>query len=300
MEAKIYIDILFLINLCMNYFLLWITSILSKRRGKLVRLFFSSLIVSMIYCLSIFFGWMQWIFGPLGSVFLMSIGVWVAFCPKGWRDFGNLFCMITIVSLAIGGICMAFFFASGYTDFIGRGISITIRYFPFKILIATTSICYVGVKCFKGWIEAHITNQKNYCTTVIKVNGKEIAMQMLIDTGNGLKDPFTGGDVIIASFSAMQEVFSLETKKIFLQQTLKQSELAEYILQKEKEISFRFIPFSSVGKEHGLLLTFRPEQVTIMTGNAKVERTDVIVGIYSGDFSGYCGLVNPDTLQNYT
>jgi stage II sporulation protein GA (sporulation sigma-E factor processing peptidase) len=298
MEAKIYIDILFLINLCMNYFLLWMTSILAKRRKKLLHLFGSSMMISIIYCLPFFFERMKWVHSPFGAMVLLWIGVKIAFCPKGWREFCNLFCMTAIVSLAIGGICMAFFFAKGYGDMLGRGITTTIRHFPFKILIATTSICYVGIKCFQGWLEAHMINQKDYCTTIVRVKGKEITMQMLIDTGNGLKDPFTGNDVVIASFSAMQELFSRETKRIFLQKTMNESELAEYILQEEREIPFRFIPFSSVGKKHGLLLTFRPEQVTIITAKKKVERTDVMVGIYDGQFSGYCGLVNPDTIQN--
>lgn len=300
MIAKIYVDVLFCINLFMNFFLLWIVSVLSKKKSGFIRKLFSSFVLSFLYCMTFFFPHMTILYSIPGCFCLLSIGIGIAFKPKSWKEFASLLCMSYGVSFAVGGVCMAIFFLTGYSKLIGEGMYFTIKHFPFKVLLASTGVCYIVLKIGKEWIEANITNHRDFCTTIIQSKGKEISVRMLVDTGNGLKDPFTGHDVIIASFSAIQELFSQEIRSMFFQEKIDETEFAEYIIQKERSIPFRFIPFSSVGKEHGLLLTFRPEKVTLIMGKSTLERRDIIIGVYRGDFHGYYGLVNPDTLQRYS
>lgn len=60
---------------------------------------------------------------------------------------------------------------------------------------------------------------------------------------------------------------------------------------------FRIIPFSSLGKENGILIGFRPDYVEVWNKQNKREYREVIVGICNKKLSPnnrYKALLNPD------
>ena len=63
--------------------------------------------------------------------------------------------------------------------------------------------------------------------------------------------------------------------------------------------SFKFIPFSSLGNENGMLVGFKPDYIKIY-GEEENVRTDVIIGIYDGKLTKtnkYTSLVGLNILK---
>ena len=74
----------------------------------------------------------------------------------------------------------------------------------------------------------------------------------LVDTGNTLKDPITGQDILVVSAALAQELAGLS-----------QWELCNPVLAVERHTGLRLIPFHAVGVSGGLLVGKKFEKVTV-------------------------------------
>ncbi len=71
-------------------------------------------------------------------------------------------------------------------------------------------------------------------------------------------------------------------------------------LNQEYLSKFRLIPFSSIGKQNGLLLGFKPDFVEIEIDDNKKKIDNIIIGIYDKSITKnkeYTGLVGLDILE---
>ena len=98
-----------------------------------------------------------------------------------------------------------------------------------------------------------------------------------------MKDPITGASVIVVERAKLEEIIE---KNIL--DNLQNIITGEYqVLENEEYISkFRLIPFSSLGKQNGMLLGFKPDFI--------------VIGIYEKSITKnqeYTGLVGLDILD---
>ena len=291
MEVTIYGDILFVINFCMDFLILWITAVLEKNNISYKRIFLGSFFLSFVYCSALIFRTMSFFCHGVGGMLLFVLGIEITFFPKTIKKLLQYFLIGNITAFAVGGVATAIFFATGMA---GNTMTWKTEHISVKILIATICFFYILIKLYKNWIKMNIINRKNYCTVLLKQKEIQIPLRMLIDTGNSLKDPFSGNDIAVAAFPAITNLFSKEIQYYFFKEYQNQQIFYEYVLQNEKTLPLHFVPFSSLGKENGLLLVFQPEILEI-EGNTK---KNISIGIYCGSFSGgYDGLVSPDMLK---
>ena len=132
---------------------------------------------------------------------------------------------------------------------------------------------------------------------ILDINGKKVNIHAIIDSGNLLKDPITGASVIVVERAKLEEIIE---KNIL--DNLQSIITGEYqVLENEEYISrFRLIPFSSLGKQNGMLLGFKPDfaEVEIDWINRKLE--NIVIGIYEKSITKnqeYTGLVGLDILD---
>lgn len=82
----IYLDVVLLENLCMNYIILYATGFLYKTKRKIIRLLLASLI-GAVYAVLSYLQILE-IYSNLGLKILLSIGmVYLAFAPKTRKSF---------------------------------------------------------------------------------------------------------------------------------------------------------------------------------------------------------------------
>lgn len=122
-----------------------------------------------------------------------------------------------------------------------------------------------------------------FCNIKVYNDGNEQKVKAMIDTGNLLKDPITNSPVIIIEKNSLNNILPEEilqsTKKIINGEYEFNEKYFKYASR------FRVLPFSSLGKQNGLLLGFKVDRVETEINDEEITRNDVIVGIYDKKLS---------------
>ena len=102
-------------------------------------------------------------------------------------------------------------------------------------------------------------------------------MNALLDTGNALCEPFSGAPVIVAEYEKLLPILPEALKE-----ACQLGETAvEQISDERIRGRIRVIPFSSLGKEHGMLIGFRPDKAWLLENEKILDAGAVVIGIYT-------------------
>ena len=303
MRLKIYIDVLFFINFIMDIFLFWITAGLSKMKIKPLRLILGSFACALLYCLLLMLPSLQRLHNFIGSLLLLSVGLWITFRPKKFIQFLKLMVFAHIGSFALGGILMMLFYYTSIGGILGNIRSIRIGEFSLKLLLCSTAGLYVLFRLGRGWISSHIINQRKFLGIQLFFDGKEVYLTALIDTGNELKEPCSGAPVVLAEFSQIKDFFPEEIQLLFYE---KKELTMEHMIALAGDAAItkrlRLIPFSSLGKKNGMLLGFQADKAEIyMAGRNNIPIERIMIGIVTDNLSAskeYNALVSPSLFQS--
>ncbi len=291
----IYVDIVLLENLCMNYIILFGTAYIIKIKVKHIRILLASLIGAVYAVLA--YAEVFPIYANLITKIILSICMtYIAFNPKKLKGLIKELILFYLVSFALGGCAFALLYIVRPQDiFMKNGVYIGT--YPLKIAllggITGFVITYVAIKIVK----TRITKNEIIYKAIIKIEEQEIEINVLLDTGNMLKDPISGDAVIMVEKNKLYKILPnemLDNTNKFLGGEFENAESLEY----RKRI--RFIPFTSVGKQNGMLLGIKPDLVKIITDVDEIVNEKTIIGVYEKTFSKYgkySGLIGLDILE---
>ena len=135
-----------------------------------------------------------------------------------------------------------------------------------------------------------------YCNIKVSINSKYTYINAIIDTGNFLREPITKAPVVVIESSALVDI------------------IPEYILNnidaiinggnidlREYAFKIKIIPFTSLGKENGILIGIKADSVTVELEEETTNINNVIIGIYNGVLSKngkYKALIGLDLVEN--
>jgi len=295
----LYADILFFINLIMNYFVLWVVSKLSGRKIKVRWLVLGASIMALFYTLLIAIEWFRFLNVAVSSVVILSMGVVAAFHPRGVKAFLKLMMVAYCISFAIGGLGMALIFLTDLphavyhiaTDW--EGFARTISW---QLALVGMVISYVLIKLVLKMIENHSLKRQMLCHVQVFMGEKGASFEALVDTGHSLKEPLSQCPVIIAEFEHVKAFLPDGLKVLFYEK--KEDNLAEILQETAFYNRIRLIPFTSLGRANGMLIGFRPDRV--MVEGAKTPPEDVVIGIYNAKLchdGKYQGLMSPELVS---
>ncbi len=94
----------------------------------------------------------------------------------------------------------------------------------------------------------------DYLPVTITHGGKTVELTALADTGNSLKDPLSGRPVIVVDARIAQKLTNLTCPQL--------DHPMETIMAGEHK-GLRLVPYSSVGKQAGMLLAICPDSLTV-------------------------------------
>lgn len=115
------------------------------------------------------------------------------------------------------------------------------------------------------------------CKLELEFENKKLELKAIIDTGNFLKDPITKMPVIVVEAEALTNVIP-NTLLNNLQEILKGKEVNLGLYASK----IRIIPFTSLGKENGLLVGIKVEKIKVQySGEVEIIK-NAIIGIYNG------------------
>ena len=291
----IYLDIVILENIIMNYIILYATGIINKNEITIRRIFLASILGSA-YAVTTYLSIIQGALNTILKILLSVAMVYIAFKPKNYKLMCKNLLLFYLTSFALGGCAFFLLYYIRPQDVLMRN-GVLVGTYPIKIAILGgilgAIIITIAFKIRKG----KISKEDMFFDIEVFFKEKSIKVKAMLDTGNLLKDPITGIPVIVVE---KNEMISILSEKIInnldeiLQGKKSDSIESEYISR------FRVIPFSSLGKQNGMLLGFRPDKVSIHLEEQIIEKTNTIIGIYEKALTKngmYTALIGLDLIE---
>lgn len=265
----IYIDVLIILNIYVNFFLLKATARLTHTPLKTVRCVISSAVGSL-FSLTIFLPDTNFLVPLLIKLAAAVIITAMAFGVKDRRQTAKLVLFFYLVNFIFGGIIMLFYltFKPGFMAF-GN----TYFYVDFSLLslVVFTALSYFAVTGVRRLMDRGCDGKGKY-TVTIRHSGKTVCVDALADTGNTLVDMFSGKPVIICRSDELRGIVDLPAEPT--------ADNAELLYKTSR---LRFIPYSTIGNT-GMIAVFSPEEVVISDEErGKVRKVDAMIGIETRD-----------------
>ena len=296
----IYLDVVLIENLCMNYIILFATGYILKIEIKHIILIISALLGG-IYSVAAYLQILEIYSNILLKIILSIVMVYIAYNSKNIKQIIKQLLFFYLITFVFGGCAFALLYFIKPEQILMRN-GVYIGTYPLKIVILGGIVGFtLTVIAFK-YAKMKINKKNMFCELEIYFENKKINTIALIDTGNMLKDPITSMPVIVVEKSILKNVLPDiiidNLNKIIggdVPKEVYEDKNLNYITK------FRVIPFSSIGKENGLLLGFKSNKIKISTqeeGQKMIE--NVIVGIYDHSLSkknNYFALVGFEILE---
>ena len=275
----IYIDVVLIENLIMNFIILLATGLILKEKIKNMRLLLASLL-GAIYSVVSYLSILEIYTSILFKIILSIVMVYIAFNPqtiqKMWKDI----LLFYLTSFVFGGAAFALIYIVKPQDILMKN-GLFLGTYPLKTIILGAIVAFIIIMTAFTVVKSKITKKDMFCEIEIQLNGEKIETTAMIDTGNLLKEPITNTPVIIVEHTLLYDCIPKELLN-HLDDLLGGdfNNIPKEI--KEKYITkLKFIPFSSLGKQNGMLLGIKADYVKIKDIENIEKKENIIIGIYN-------------------
>ncbi len=298
---EIYLDIIVLENIVVNYLILMATARISKSRTSSLRLFLGALTGALYLALMILMPDMK-IYTTVFSKFLLSLAMTaITFYIDRISTFIKTLAMFYAVTFIFAGAGFALLFFNNGGSIVRNGVIITslpLLGTKWSEILLALALTLIILRIFRDLLQSRIIKDKLLVQLLISFDSKSIGLYALVDTGNSLFDPLTNMPVVVVEFNAIKDILPAEIRGIFEKDGENDLNAVTDTISGTSWFSrFRLIPFTSLGKENGMLIGFRPDYIEIDSDDRKKGISDVIVGIYNRALSRnekYKALLNPE------
>lgn len=294
-----YVDIVLIGNFIIDFFLLKVVSRFSKLKTSGLKLAIGAA-VGALYVMVAFLPPLKMFFTTAIKIAVSILMVIIAFTPEKFRDFFKVLSIFYIITFAFGGAAFAVFFIAGYGS-IKNGIYF-INDFPFSILIISFALGYLLLNYCWNYVQDKVLSEKLIYNVLIQVNEKKVVTNAKLDTGNSLKEPISNLPVIVVEYDVFKDILPEAVLDVFGSGGSDDDfrKLYDDLYNSEWVTRMRLIPFTSLGKQNGMLVGIKPDLVKLDNRKFNREVKDVIIGLYKNKLSRdgeYQALLYPEILK---
>lgn len=274
----IYIDIVLIENLIMNYIILFTTAVVLKIKVNHIRLILASLLGAG-YSIIAYMGIIKVYSSIILKIILSVLIIYIAFNPQNIKKMCKDLLLFYLVSFVFGGAAFALIYIIKPQNILMKnGLFLGTYTLKTVMLGAIVAFCII-IGAF-AIIKNKISKKDMFCEIEILINQKKIKTKAMIDTGNMLKEPITNVPVIVVEHILL---YSCMPKEIL--NNLKEIMGGDFKnipcdIQEKYISKLKLIPFSSLGKQNGMLIGIRPEYVKVITDEQEKINKNIIIGIY--------------------
>lgn len=272
----VYIDVIFIENVIMNLSIILSEAIILKLTTGFFRKFLASSIGALLYIFQMFF---QITYLRLITSILVVL---IAFKPDKIRVFFKELIVFYFITFLFGGISFALMNLKndGVLKIAGG------------VLVGNFNLIFVFSSAFIGFsILYFILREKHkhvFKKIIIGVDNFKFEVNVFLDTGNLLREPYTDKPVIIVEKRAVNELICEKCGENF-----------EKIIEGKVSvpIGMFLIPYRSLGNDRSFLLGIKPTYVKEEI--SKKVYTDMIIGVCNENISEnneYSGIFGLETL----
>ena len=292
--CTVYGDLLFFTDFLMDLCLLFAVSRFGNFKTPRVLFFVSAALggaYSLFSVLPSFFLLRTWYMKLLFSCCLVK----TAFPYLKGKRFLTAFVYFYLIGFAMAGavICLSWFFREhGWSEapfsYTAMGLSAAMLFALFLSRFGS------------GYIRKTLRVNETTETVTIALDGKTVRLAALFDTGNELTDPVTRLPVMIVEYDAVKSLLPESFRETLRRCADLGADRVFSALQTEPlGPRLRLIPFSSIGRENGMMLGLRVDTVGF-PARKKKESKDVVICFYRGSMrtKEHCKcIVNPTVLD---
>lgn len=272
----VYADILVLLNLLVDYFLLLLTAKILHKSISLGRQLTASAF-GALSSLMIFLPEYPILIQILLYVLPVIIMARISFGKTNLRlFFKQVITFLAVSCFYAGGMMCIWYIFKPY----GMVIHNSIVYFNISpiFLIAFSSLGYIIITLLRGWLEQRAP-LADKCTIKLFSNGKSIEINAIADTGNSLEDIFGTSEIIIADAACATALFG------------------DYSADTSLNSRYRALPVDTVSGTD-LLDGYRCDKAYITQNKRTIELRKPILAISKSPMGGdYSAIINPKILD---
>lgn len=299
MQPVVYVDMVFLLNFTMDFLALFAAGRILNYKISTLRLVLSSVFGSL-YNISTFFYSVSVI-----PDLIINIAVSVAMCFIAYRitsliSFTKIFLIFYLACFMLGGGVEALYYMSGV-------ISENISYANTPVTISAPVIILLSSVVAVIFIFAFRIANRNNATTkktniIIGFEGKEAAVDVLIDSGNLLYDPISSMPVLIVNINSVTNLFTDAMLELFLTDSI--SQIAVTDNDAARRLKFRIIPVKTVNGS-SLMIAFVPDYIKIKSSKKNKAVSNIINAVIAVDsntknsYGSDCGGIIPQILIDF-
>ena len=221
--------------------------------------------------------------------------VYIAFSPRNIKWLFKYVIIFYLTSFVFGGCAFALLYYMKPQNILYNNGFLKGTY-PIKIAFLGAMIGLITLNIAFKLIKNRLSKNDMFCTIKIGYKDKETTVRAIIDSGNLLKEPITGAEVVVVEKEKLKEIIEKD-----ILNNIETIISGKYDIQNVEYISrFRVIPFSSLGKQNGMLLGFKPDLFEVEFDGAIIKKEKVVIGIYDKEISKnreYSAIVGLDILE---
>lgn len=300
----LYLDVIWLLNFCIDLLLLKLTAYVLKRTVSKKRLLIGAFVGS-VFIFFLFTSISGIMYNPFMKFGYSIVIVLTVFGFKRFSAFVQELFMFYFVTFMIGGGMFALHYFMQGSGTILNGIAThTTPYgdaFSWGFVLIGFPCMWFFSRQRIGQIKAKKIRYDQVVSVEIQVGASNIEAKGFIDSGNHLHDPITKTPVMILQLASFHQHFPE-----LLIERAKEPEAFfgdDRELPSEWENRIRLIPYRSVGAGHHFLLAFKPDSVKITQDQDVYVCKKVFVGLNEERLSGedeFNCIVHPKLLAGKT
>lgn len=273
----IYADVLIIVNIIVDYFILLLTAVFSKSKYKNFRLILGALIggISSLY---IFLPQQHFLVEILYRSIVAIFIILTSFGFKKIKNFARAFVCFLLASVVYGGAVMAV-----WLIFKPNSIVVNNSYVYYDIsatyLIIFSIVVYLIITIIKALLKREAVTAKR-CELTIKIDNKKTDVIGILDTGNSVKDFLSDSPIFFVSDNTFIKLFGEDFDNV----------------KNSYHDRYRLIPCKTVNKE-GLLEGVRCDKATVKTDTGMYDFSKPILLKNNNNFSDdFDAIINPEIL----
>ena len=246
----VYLDVLFLLNLVVDYLLLLATAKITGEPLSRIRLALGAALGSA-YAAALFLPGLGWLAHPLCKLCAAVSMVLTAFGRS--KRLPRLLLVFFGASAALGGLVLALRLLGTGGLTLENGVLYT--GFDLRLLLVTVILCYALLSLAFRKAALHGGARRDLLPARLTVEEKSLDLTVLVDTGNTLTDPLRNLPVMVAEGRFLAPLLPPGVDPPDPVGSLERLGGAGP--------RFRLLPYRAVGVEHGMLLAVRADRATL-------------------------------------
>ncbi len=279
----VYADVLLVINLFVNYALLLCSSMIMKNPASRWRVLLGATI-GAFYGLVIFLPKVPSLIELVLKIASAALIVFGTFGYKNLRYFLRCFFTFFAVSFAFGGIMLVLWVTVAPIGMVYNNGAV---YFDIDLaVLAVSTVVSFAIVSLISHFSSRRAPKESVAIVKVAYKGETVSATALIDTGNSLKESFSGYPVALGQLDTLKKITPEAVKEFLNGRDITPSS------------DFRLVMHKTVSGT-GVLPVFKPDYIEIKSASHTVRTDRVYIAVTQNNLAGgeYDFILNPDLLS---